>query len=62
MTHASTTFTESEVEAAALEWLENLGWRVAHGPNIAPHANRHGAKGLQFSGSGTSAAPTPWAA
>ena len=31
-------FTESEVEAAALEWLEGLGWRVAHGPDIAPHA------------------------
>ena len=34
-----TTFTESEVEAAALEWLEGLGWRVAHGPDIAPHAD-----------------------
>ena len=33
-----TAFTESEVEAAALEWLESLGWKVAHGPNIAPHA------------------------
>ena len=33
-----TTFTESEVEAAALEWLEGLRWRVAHGPDIAPHA------------------------
>jgi len=33
----SSTFTESEVEAAALEWLEGLGWKVAHGPDIAPH-------------------------
>ena len=33
-----TPFTESEVEAAALEWLEGLGWRVAHGPDIGPHA------------------------
>ena len=33
-----TAFTESEVEAAALEWLESLGWRVANGPHIAPHA------------------------
>ena len=33
-----TPFTESEVEAAALEWLECLGWRVAHGPDIGPHA------------------------
>lgn len=29
-------FTEPEVEAAALEWLESLGWAVAHGPDIAP--------------------------
>ncbi len=29
-------FTESEVEAAALEWLEELGWSVAHGPDTAP--------------------------
>ncbi len=29
-------FTESEVEEAALEWLDGLGWRVAHGPNVAP--------------------------
>ena len=33
------TFTESELEAAALEWLEGLGWKVAHGPDIAPHAD-----------------------
>ena len=33
-----TTFTESEVEDAAVEWLESLGWEVAHGPHIAPHA------------------------
>ena len=32
------TFTESEVEDAALEWLGSLGWKVAHGPRIAPHA------------------------
>ena len=38
MTHVSSSFTESEVEAAALEWLEGLGWKVAHGPDIAPHA------------------------
>jgi len=29
-------FTESEVEQAALAWLESVGWRVAHGPDIAP--------------------------
>ena len=33
------SFTEPEVEAAALEWLEGLGWKVAHGPDIAPHAD-----------------------
>ncbi|MCY3929817.1 MAG: type I restriction endonuclease subunit R [Acidobacteria bacterium] len=38
MTSDSPTFTESEVEDAALEWLQGLGWSVAHGPNIAPHA------------------------
>ena len=31
--------TESSVEAATLEWLENLGWKVAHGPGISPHAS-----------------------
>ncbi len=30
--------SESTVEAAALEWLAALGWQVAHGPEIAPHA------------------------
>ncbi len=28
--------SESDVESAALAWLERLGWRVAHGPDIAP--------------------------
>jgi type I restriction enzyme R subunit len=28
-------FTESVVEEAALAWLESLGWRVTHGPDIA---------------------------
>jgi len=28
--------TESDVEKAALDWLESIGWRVAHGPDIAP--------------------------
>jgi type I restriction enzyme R subunit len=31
-----TTFTEADVEQAALEWLAALGWQVAHGPEIAP--------------------------
>ena len=28
-------FTESQVEAAGLAWLEAIGWQVAHGPDIA---------------------------
>ena len=31
------SFTEPEVEAAALEWLEGLGWRVAYGADIGPN-------------------------
>ena len=33
-----TTLTEADVEAAALDWLANIGWGVAHGPDIAPDA------------------------
>ena len=33
-----TMLTESEVEQAALDWLESLSWSVAHGPDIAPGA------------------------
>lgn len=33
---SGTSFTESDVEEAALAWLESIGWRVAHGPDIAP--------------------------
>ena len=33
-----TTLTEADVESAALAWLSGLGWRVAHGPDIAPGA------------------------
>ena len=31
-------FTESDIEEATLAWLANLGWAVAHGPDIAPDA------------------------
>ncbi len=31
-----TTLTEADVEEVALEWLSDLGWQVAHGPDIAP--------------------------
>ena len=33
-----TALTEGDVEQAALAWLHNLGWRTAHGPDIAPGA------------------------
>ena len=31
-----TTLNEADVESAALEWLATLGWKTAHGPDIAP--------------------------
>ena len=31
--------TEATVEEAALDWLKNLGWTIAHGPDIAPALN-----------------------
>ena len=33
-----TTITEADVEQAALAWLSDLGWQIAHGPDIAPDA------------------------
>ena len=36
MTVARTSFTESAVEEAALDWLADLGWQVAYGSDIAP--------------------------
>lgn len=32
----SRLLTEPTIEDAALAWLENTGWQVAHGPDIAP--------------------------
>ena len=32
----SNKFTESTVEEATLEWLEELGYEIAHGPELAP--------------------------
>ena len=32
-----TTITEADVEEAALAWLADLDWGVAHGPDIAPY-------------------------
>ena len=31
-----TSLSESDVEQVSLEWLEGLGWRTAHGPDIGP--------------------------
>ena len=31
-----TIITEADVEEAALAWLSDMGWIVAHGPDIAP--------------------------
>src|SRR5208283_829236 len=28
--------TESDIEQANLDWLSDLGWAVAHGPDMAP--------------------------
>ena len=36
MTVTRAAFTESAVEEAALNWLADLGWSAAHGPDIAP--------------------------
>ena len=30
------TLTETDVEEAALEWLQDLGWQTEHGPDIGP--------------------------
>lgn len=34
-----TRITESEVEDAALAWLEELGYSVVHGPDIGPEGS-----------------------
>ena len=31
-----TILTEADVESAALDWLANLGWQAALGPDIPP--------------------------
>ncbi len=33
---ATSSFTESVVEQAALAWLESIGWRIRNGAEIAP--------------------------
>ena len=32
------TLTRADIEQATLHWLADHGWRVAHGPHIAPDA------------------------
>ena len=34
-----TAITETDIEDAALTWLETLGWSISHGPDIAPNAS-----------------------
>ena len=31
-----TTSTKAGIEQAGLAWLPGAGWRIAHGPDIAP--------------------------
>ncbi len=31
-----TTITKAGIEQAGLAWLPGAGWRIAHGPDIAP--------------------------
>ena len=48
--------TESDVEDAALDWLADLGWSVAYGPDIAPRRAGRGAGGLRAGGAGATSA------
>ena len=32
-----TTITKADVEETSLAWIGDLGWMVAHGPDIAPN-------------------------
>jgi len=44
----STKFTESIVEDAVLDWLENLGYTLAHGINIGPESHSRSAERTSF--------------
>ena len=37
-----TNITESDVEVAAFEWFDGLGWLTLYGSEIAPGAERDG--------------------
>lgn len=45
-----TAFTETVVEDAALAWLEELGYAVLHGPDIATGEPSVGHSDLNFRG------------
>lgn len=49
--------TESVVENAALAWLQSIGWRIAHGPGIAPDMPAAGHRDPQR---GVLARRNPW--
>ena len=53
--------SESTVEDAALEWLRGLGWNVAHGPDIAPHATDAERDGLRLKSCSNTGCATPCA-
>jgi type I restriction enzyme R subunit len=55
-------FTESVVEQAALGWLQSEGWRIAHGPEIAPDtlANERRTYGDVIVMTGSASDPLDW--
>ena len=54
-----TTITEADVEQAALDWLSALGWKVAHGPEIAPGTPNAERTDYGLGGAGASGAGLP---
>ena len=52
--------TESTVEAAALEWLGSLGWKVIHSLDIAPECGGCKANGVRRSQPGAAGCSPPW--
>jgi hypothetical protein len=47
----SRAFTESVVEEVVLAWLHAAGWKLAHGPEIAPDTPARPAPSLQLANS-----------
>ena len=54
-----TTFNESTVEAATLDWLAEIGWQTAHGPDIAPDMPDAERTALRASGVGKDGCVAP---